>query len=370
MGNMAPPINLDLLDIDLQVLPLLQEDEEALRSAIRNTQYEESNVGINRSPFSRYYAAFLLTITLLIGACADKPEPIKRVGILQFTSRLDLVVDNIKQGLAELGYKEDEQITYLYRNAEVNQDSLIFNVQELIDADLDLMIALTTPAAIVAEKYTKGLSIPVIFALVSDPIAAGLIESTGRPGGNVTGVMDAGSLVGPKRLEMLLEVDPAIKRVLVVHSGTPAFLPGIDSLRQAASLLNVALQTIEAASVAEVRAAYDGIAPGSIDAVFVPSDVLVMQGDDALFSLLRRDNIPSIGDHGAGNTVIEYGSPLSNMGRQTAVMAAKVLKGADTVTMPIELPSQYQLKLSATMAEAIGYQFSTEAYQLANHIVK
>ena len=232
------------------------------------------------------------------------------------------------------------------------------------------MIALTTPAAIVAEKYTKGLSIPVIFALVSDPIAAGLIESTGRPGGNVTGVMDAGSLVGPKRLEMLLEVDPAIKRVLVVHSGTPAFLPGIDSLRQAASLLNVALQTIEAASVAEVRAAYDGIAPGSIDAVFVPSDVLVMQGDDALFSLLRRDNIPSIGDHGAGNTVIEYGSPLSNMGRQTAVMAAKVLKGADTVTMPIELPSQYQLKLSATMAEAIGYQFSTEAYQLANHIVK
>ena len=125
-------------------------------------------MAIKQYALSRYYTALLILIVLLLGACSDQPETIKRVGILQFTHRLDQAVDGIKQRLTELGYKEGEQVTYLYRNAEVNKDSLVSHIQAMIVAEVDLIIALTTQSSVVAKKYTSGLDIPVIFSLVSD----------------------------------------------------------------------------------------------------------------------------------------------------------------------------------------------------------
>lgn len=132
----------------------------------------------------------LLIIVLLfaMAACtttSDNESETYTVGIVNIASILNPVVDGFKDGMAEFNYTEGENITYIY-NGPVSRDNLESEIQSLIDAEVDVILSLTTPATVTAKGLTADNQIPVVFVPVNDPVGAGIVEDTSKPGGNIT----------------------------------------------------------------------------------------------------------------------------------------------------------------------------------------
>lgn len=314
----------------------------------------------------------LLSGPFVLPACSSSSlNQNKTIGILQFTERLDAAVEGFKAGMTEEGYIEGQNITYLYRNAERDIDLLDSYTREMVNDGAELILAITTPAAVAAMEATRETDIPILFVMVSDPQSAGLVDSLTEPGGRITGVIDGGVQVAAKRLEILAQADPNIKRVLVVHSNTAALMQAIDDLRAVAPELGIELVLISVTSTEEAGAAYASIEPGEVDAVFVPSDSIVARADAALLQLVQRDCIPAIRGGGTDQaSVLGYGPNITALGEQVAHMTAKVLSGILPANQPVETPCCFNLTVFLANAQKIGYEFNDEILQRADEIIR
>ena len=316
----------------------------------------------------------LLTLSITLGACnssSDRVDEVKLVGVLQLINALDPIVDGLKQGLAELEFVEGQNISYMYRNVQGDTSLLEAYLNDLIEAKVDVIVALSDPPTAAAKAATNGTGIPVIFSVVSNPQETGLVGSLSAPGGNMSGTMAGINLTAAKRLETLARVDPNIERVLIVHSSGKTSFPGIREMKDAAPRLGVDLVTKEVSTAEEAAAAFASIQPGEIDAVFMPVDAVVKSADAALQKLVKRDHIPIVSPSGIrGNSVMSYGPDLRDLGVQMGVMVAKVLNGTDPATLPVELPRRQRLALFLGRATEIGYQFSDQALALADVLVE
>ena len=279
-------------------------------------------------------------------------------------------MDGLKQGLTELDFVEGENIRYIYRNVKGDTSLLKGYLDELTEADVDVIVSLSDPPTVAAKAATSGTGIPVIFTVVSNPEETGLVESLSVPGENMSGTMAGINLAAAKRLETLLRMDPDIQRVLVVHSAGKTSFPGIEEMSAAAPRLGVDLVTVAVATAEEAAAAFASFAPGEIDAVFMPVDAVVKDADASLQELVKRDQIPVVSPSGIrGDSVMSYGPDLRDLGEQMGVMVAKVLNGADPGTLPVELPRRQRLALFLGRAEEIGYEFSEQALAMADVVV-
>ena len=327
------------------------------------------------------YPRFLLTMAALglllavltMSACRGNSgkADVKTVGVLQLIDKLDPIVAGLKQSMNELGYVEGRNINYLYRNVQAEMGMLSGYLQEMIEADVDVIVSLSDPPTGAAKAATRGTGIPVVFSVVSNPQETGLVDSLAEPGGNMSGVMAGINLSAAKRLETLQRVDPGVKRVLAVYSSGETSFPGIKEMREAAPLLGIELVTVEVDDTDEARTAFSSVQPGQIDAVFMPVDAAVVAANQALLELVKRDNIALISPSGIrGNAVMSYGPDLSDMGKQMGVMVDKVLNGVDPGSLPVELPRRQSLTLYLGAANDIGYQFTQEALALADVLVE
>ena len=273
--------------------------------------------------------------------------------------------------MKESGYVEGQNITYLYRNVQADTTKLNAHLEEMIQADVDLIVSLSDPPTQAAKAATLANKIPVVFSVVSNPQDSGLVEKLSQPGANMSGVMAGINLAAAKRLEILRRVEPGVKRVLVVYSQGQTSFPGIQEMLEAAPELGIELVAVEVSSAEEARETFSNIRAGEIDAVFMPVDASVVAANDALMALAKRDRIPIISPSGIrGNAVMSYGPDLADMGEQMGVMAAKVLNGADPGTLPVELPRRQRLALYLDTANELGYQFSTRALDLDDELVR
>ena len=303
-----------------------------------------------------------------VGGKADEP---KVVGVLQLIDVLEPVVIGVKEGLAELDFVEGQNINYLYRNVKGDTSLLEGYLKEMVDAEVDAIVSISDPPTMAAKRATRGTWMPVIFAVVSNPLESGLVESLSQPGADMTGVMAGINLAAAKRLEILLRVDPSIERVLVVHSEGKTSFPGIPEMREAAPKLGIELVTVGVRGTDEAEAAFRRFAPGEIDAVFMPVDKPVAAAAESLRQLIKRDRIILISPSGVrGNSMMSYGPDLRDMGVQMGVMVAKVLGGADPGTLPVELPRVQKLTLFMAAARETGYEFSENALALADVLVE
>ena len=297
--------------------------------------------------FPALVAVAALALVLASTACTESGKP-RKFGIFTYTEKLDAAVDGFKRALADLDYTDGDNIQYIYRN--VGGDSILSEdyLNDLLEAEVDVILSISTPASVATKAATFGVGTPVIFTLVGDPLSAGLVDDLTHPGQDISGVMGGSNFTAAKR-------------------------PGIDALRQAAPAMGIELLIIEAAGSEEAIVAYSDIGPGAVDAVFVPPDPAVVWADESLRQLVRRDSLPAIGLNDASSAlVITFGPSIADLGAQAAVMVAQVLAGADPTSLPVELPRRQQLNLFLGRAEAIGYEFSNEALSLADehHVVR
>lgn len=306
-------------------------------------------------------AVGLLACSLMMGlflVSSGRAEKVYKIGILQNVKDLDKAVDGFKDGMKALGYEEGKNIEYEYQIAEAVPANMSKFAEQFIAAKKDLIFACSTPVAKVLKEYTAASTdkIPVVFTPVSDPVVAGLVSSKKSSGNNLTGV--ASGVVTDKQLEMLLDMVPKIKRVLVISKkGDPSSEAGLNLIISAARRLGVELIVERPIDEANLMTIIKNTNFSKIGAIHIPPDTMVGKHVKTLYEAGKKYRIPIIvhsplllKDGG----FLSYVSDYYKLGKQVAVQADKILKGAFPSQLQVEDPDRYDLAINLDVAKELG----------------
>jgi putative ABC transport system substrate-binding protein len=314
--------------------------------------------------------ALVLAMLLPVAACAPQAKTYT-IGVVSPAASMEPVLQGFKEGMAEKGFVEGENVTYIY-NGPLGADAakLEAEVQSFVDSKVDLVLALATPGTVAAQKVTAGTGVPVVFTPISDPLGAGFVESINRPGGNMTGVRNGGFT--PKNLEWLVTIVPDIKKIYAPYNPndkSAIFARGL--LLETAAKLNVEVVTPEVLNADEIPAVIANM-PDDIDAIFCMSDSMILSKVADFVAAGNERKIPVTAvsrPHVEAGTLMGFGSEFITVGRQTANVAAQILNGADPATLPVE-ESEYFLFLNQKTADLLGITIPDEALKAAAGIIR
>lgn len=315
--------------------------------------------------------AFVILFSFLLAACqGSEEEKINTVGIVNLTSSLDLTIDGFKDGMEELGYVEGENVIYLYDGPTNSIDGLDAAVDKLLEADVDLIFAVSTPAVVAAKNKTEGADIPILFAPINDPIASGFVESLSQPGGNLTGIQVGGFL--PKEFEWLLTLDPSIETVFAPYNPEDLSAAlGWAILGEEAAASGVTLITPEVRSAEDVVAAI-AVMPESVDAILLMTDSTVLSQLSAFVTVASDRGLPVASINKAqveGGALMGYGPEFFPVGRQAARLADQILKGVPSSDLPVET-ADFFFSVNMKTANELGLEISNGILQQANSIIR
>ena len=304
---------------------------------------------------------------LLLAACNDRP---KTIGVINLTSSLDGTVEGFKKNMTDLGYTEGENITYIYEGATNSIETLDSVAQCLVEADVDLILSVTTPATQAAQRATADTDIPVVFVPVTDPVGAGLVESLRQPGGNMTGIT-FGFQEG-QRLEWLVQMAPTVKNIYILYNPRDrSAVLALETASVTAAKLGVKLITREVSSLEDVTTAIEYI-PEEADAVFILPDGLVAA---RLVELIEAANTRKLPTSGPSEPSIEegaltvYGMWQDATAKQAARLADQILRGSKPSDLPVEM-AEFYLAINLKTAEIIDLDISDEILLQADIIIR
>jgi putative ABC transport system substrate-binding protein len=303
-----------------------------------------------------------LTLGTLAAPLAVKGQQVAapRIGLLFPTSLTDprtkRFLEAFRQGLRELGYAEGQNITIESRFADGRFDRLSGLAADLARVRVDVIVTYTTPATQAAKQATG--TIPIVIAAVIDPVAAGLVASLARPGGNITGLSQMVPELVEKQLELLKEVAPKISRVALL--GNPANAGTALQARRAqdaARGLGVRLQLLEVRGPSEIDSAFAAMAGEQAGAVIVLVDSMLIDHRARIADLAARRRLPTVSspiETAEAGGLIAYGPSTRDMFRRAASYVDKILKGAKPADLPVEQPTKFELVINLKTAKALG----------------
>jgi len=265
--------------------------------------------------------------------------------------------DAFRQGLSDTGFVDGQSVSIEYRWADGHYDRLPAMAADLVAREVNLIATGgSAPSALAAQKATS--TIPVVFSVGIDPVAAGLVASLSRPGANVTGVSVLGVELEPKRLELLSEVAPQAKVIaFLVNPTSPVFDPGAGAMHKAARARGLQLQIVRAGSESEINAAFASFAELHVNGLVVSNDPFFAERRDQLARLTARYAMPAIHlwrEFAQAGGLMSYGPSLPAVYRQQGVYAGKILKGAEPANLPVEQPTKLELVINLKTAKALG----------------
>lgn len=317
---------------------------------------------------------FIVVTALLLSSCGTAEPEVQHytIGIVSISPIMDPLIESFKETLTQNGYIEGVNVTYIFNGPlGMDKEKVAAEAQRMVELEVDMILAVPTPAALAVQKATQGTNIPVIFTPVTDPVSTGMVESLEAPGGNMTGLMTGGS-AGEGSLEMFLRVAPHIKTIYVPHNSEEVTLIGLENLQKAADSLGVTLIPEEMTTDEEVMAAYSSL-PTDVDGVFLLlgslTDASSVQWAEACIEaklpLILADR-KAVEIHGA---LMAYIPSFESMGRNTADIAIQVLEGADPATVPVG-SAEPVLFINLETAQAIGLEVSNDVLELASYIYR
>jgi putative ABC transport system substrate-binding protein len=314
-----------------------------------------------------------VVLSLLIGGCAAQKPKVYRVGVLSGLEYFANITDGIKSKMTELGYVEGTNIVYDVQKTGIDIPAYQKILKKFVDDKVDLIIAFPTEAVMEAKAATKGTKIPVLFAFV--PIEGmGIVDSVRKPGGNITGVRLPGADLSVKRFEIMLELVPEAKTIYVPYlKDYPIVPPELDSLRPAAKAAGVTLIEAPVASPAELEASIKSHA-SEIDAILMLVEPLTLNPDAfAVLGKFAYEHQVPIG--GAYVKFGDYGSIFGilgnnvEIGKQTALLVDKILKGADAGTIPV-VSSENFMQIDVQVAQQLGVNVPESLLRQANQVIR
>jgi putative ABC transport system substrate-binding protein len=335
---------------------------------------------------SRPYRDRRDVITLLGGAAAvwplaaraQQPERMRRVGVLMAFEENDPKtkdwLSNFTQGLAELGWTDRRTARMDVRWAAGSVDRMRTFAKELVELQPDVIFTGATPATAAVQRETR--TIPIVFAIVSDPVGAGFVAGLPRPGGNITGFTNVEAVMGGKWLEMLKEIAPRVRRVAIMFN--PDTAPGggayfLGPFEAAARSLAVEPITARVRSDAEIEAVIASLGREQAGLVIMPDSFMqVHQG--TVISLTARNNVPAIGADLPGfareGGLLSYGANFPDIFRRAASYVDRIFKGEKSADLPVQAPTKYQLVINLKTAKAIGLDMPTTVLARADEVIE
>lgn len=291
---------------------------------------------------------------------ADKKKDVFRIGISQFITHqsLDATREGFVDELAKQGYVEGKNIEIDLQNAQGEQRNLKTISQQLAESS-DVVLAIATPSAQSLANTTQ--TTPVIFSAVTDPVSAKLVESREHPGGNVTGTSDQSSDAISTQINLIKKVLPKAKTIGILY--TQSEPNSVVQKDEAKRLLEEKGFTVVEKTILDsnnVKAAAESLM-AEVDMVFVPTDNIISSTMETVKQVSIKHKVPVFGgstEMVAVGGLYNYGTNYEELGRQTARMLVRVLKGENPENIAVELPEKLELHTNQEMADALGIDIS------------
>ena len=291
---------------------------------------------------------------------ADKKKDVFRIGISQFITHqsLDATREGFVDELAKQGYVEGKNIEIDLQNAQGEQRNLKTISQQLAESS-DVVLAIATPSAQSLANTTQ--TTPVIFSAVTDPVSAKLVESREHPGGNVTGTSDQSSDAISTQINLIKRVLPKAKTIGILY--TQSEPNSVVQKDEAKRLLEEKGFTVVEKTILDsnnVKAAAESLM-AEVDMVFVPTDNIISSTMETVKQVSIKHKVPVFGGSTemiAVGGLYNYGTNYEELGRQTARMLVRVLKGEKPENIAVELPEKLELHTNKEMADALGIDIS------------
>jgi putative ABC transport system substrate-binding protein len=310
-------------------------------------------------------------LVMVLAACGNEKTKTYTVGVMNVTPTLDQSLEGFKEGMTQLGYIEGQNIRYVYDGPTTDMSKLSAAAQTLLAAKVDLILTITTPATIAAKQATTGTRLPVVFAIVTDPVGAGIVDSMQHPGGNITGV--AFGIQEERRLEWLVRIAPGIRRIYApFNPNDQSPVLALKMMRNAAAKLGVELITREVHDPETLNDAVLNI-PAKADAVILLPDSLIGTRLPDLVMNANKHNlptsVPNTMDVKNNHVLTSFGTDQHLCGKQSARLADQIFKGTKPADLPVEM-AEFYLAINLKTAETIGLAIPDEILRQADIIIR
>jgi putative ABC transport system substrate-binding protein len=321
----------------------------------------------------------LIAVALVVAPCWDaaaQTAKLWRIGFLGIGSSRTPVwvsrVEAFRAGLRELGYVEGKNIAIEFRWADNDYDRLPGLAEELVRAKVDVIVTASTPGAMAAKKATR--TIPIVLATVGDPLSTGVVANLAHPGGNVTGLAIFTPDEMAKRLELLKDTLPNVRRVAALFNPANPLGSKVteSAVKRAGEKLHVAVDIVHASSVGDFEKVYAVMIEKRVDAVLIFEDPLFSSEARKLAALAIKHRLPSIGSPPFADAggLIGNGTDQVELFRRSAQFVNQILKGAKPGDLPIQQASRFELVVNMNTATALGLSIPKALQFRADRIIE
>jgi putative tryptophan/tyrosine transport system substrate-binding protein len=328
---------------------------------------------IPRSPSG--VAAIVAALAMGLGAAdlaAQQPARIARIGFLHPGTAPNASADVFRQTLHDLGYVEGRDVTIEFRWAEGRMDRLSPLAAELVALKVDVIVVGTTPAIKAVAEKTK--TIPIVMTVVADPVADGLVQSLGRPGGNVTGLTIISPELSGKRIELLKEAVPRLARLAVLwNPANPTHASALRESQATAKALGLQALPVAVRAAADVDGAFATIARERATALFVLDDAILFIERQLISDLALKNRLPmvsGISGYADAGGLMTYGARQTDLYHRAAIIVDRILKGAKPANLPIEQPSSFEFVLNLKTAKSLGLAIPDSVLWRADRLIE
>ncbi len=300
-------------------------------------------------------------IAILLGVAESDPEAQSRVGAL-------------RQELERLGWVDGRNIRIEQRWTGGDAERLRAYTAELVASAPDVIVANPTPSVAALKQATR--TIPIVFALVSDPISSGLVESWAQPGGNITGFTNFESSMAGKWLEALKQMAPRVTHIALVFNPETAASGGtifLHPTQEAAAPLGLTVKPAPVRSAAEIAGLAHLSASGGTTGLLVVPDIFTTNHRDEIIALAARQRLPALYPFrffAASGGLMSYGIDTLDVFRRAASYVDRILKGAKVGELPVQGPAKFELAINLKTAKALGLTVPPSLLALADEVIE
>jgi putative ABC transport system substrate-binding protein len=316
----------------------------------------------------------LIAALVLVSAHLAQAQQAKiyRVGVILEGGPFYAVVDGLKDGLRELGFEEGKHYLLQIRDLKGVRKAADEAARSLEREKVDLIYVIATSPAIAVKRATA--EVPIVFVVGSDPTVAGLVESFARPGGRVTGVHFLSSDLTAKRLEILKEILPELRRVVTFYDpSNEVALRAAKSAREAARQLKVEVVERQVASVEELRLGLKGLKADEADAYFYINDAMMASQAQSIIDTARAKKLPTMFQEPslvAQGALVSYGVSYHEVGRLSAKYVQRVLAGTSPQNLPVEMLNRLGLAVNLKTAKELGLTIPQAVLLRADKVIE
>ena len=308
-----------------------------------------------------------------LAARAQQPTKLPTIGYLGALSpsAASRRIAAFGQRLRELGWVEGRTVAIEYRWAEGRSEPFAEFAAEFVQLKVDVIVAEATPATVAAKQATSV--IPIVFPVVADPVGSNLVTSLARPGGNITGLSNQKLDLADKRLELLREVVPGLRRLaIMVNAGNAPAVLEMRAVQATARNQGHQVATFEIRRAEDIAPIFQAL-KGRADALYVCGDPLVDTNRLRIIILALGAQLPTISDfreYAEAGGLMSYGPNFPDLWRRAAELVDKILRGAKPADLPVEQPTKFDLVINLTTAKALDLTIPESFLLRADEVIE